>query len=65
MTCPSYPMGQNVLAKAPLPKFGPLIISEETGLPCWNREYMTLWRTIACKAVAPDARGRWIPAQDP
>jgi len=49
-----YPMVQAVLAQMALPKFGPLIVNENTGLPYWNREYTKLWRTIAKEVGVPD-----------
>ena len=49
-----YPMVQDVLAGMALPKFGPLIVNENTGLPYWNREYTKLWRTIAKAVGVPD-----------
>lgn len=43
-----------MLAKTAPPKFGPLIVCERTGLPCWNRDHANLWRTNARSVCAPD-----------
>ncbi|WP_339759133.1 hypothetical protein [uncultured Hoeflea sp.] len=36
-------------------RVGPLIVNEDTGLPCSNREYTKLWRTITREIGVPGA----------
>jgi len=47
------PLVQHVLKKASLPKMGPLIVSETTGLPYRENYYATDWRAIAEEAKVP------------
>lgn len=48
------PLVQLVLKKAAFPKFGPLIVSEDTGLPYRENYYATDWREIAKAAGVPE-----------
>jgi hypothetical protein len=47
------PLVQHVLSKVTLPKMGPLIVSERTGLPYRENYYAMDWRAIADAAGVP------------
>ena len=47
------PLVQHVLLQINLPKVGPLIVSEVTGLPYRENYYATDWRSIAKSAGVP------------
>lgn len=49
----SCPLVRHVLKKVQLPKMGPLIVSEVTGLPYRENYYATDWRAIAKEAGVP------------
>jgi hypothetical protein len=49
------PLVMQVIADHPLPRLGPLIISEKTGLPYRENYYATEWREIARAAGVPDS----------
>lgn len=48
------PLVQMVLKRVRLPAFGPLIVSEVTGLPYRENYYATDWRAIATAAKVPE-----------
>lgn len=50
----SCPLVAKVLGQISLPKMGPLIVSETTGLPYRENYFATDWRTIAKAAGVPD-----------
>ncbi len=50
----SCPLVLEVLKKTALPKMGPLIVSEKTGLPYRENYYATDWRELAKAAGVPD-----------
>ncbi|WP_299940039.1 hypothetical protein [uncultured Nitratireductor sp.] len=49
----SCPLVMEVLKKVSLPKMGPLIVSEKTGLPYRENYYALDWREIATAAGVP------------
>jgi hypothetical protein len=49
------PLVQMVLKRITLPAFGPLIVSEATGLPYRENYYATDWRSIATAAKIPES----------
>jgi hypothetical protein len=49
------PLTLAVLAKVDLPKLGPLIVSEETGVPYRENYYAQTWREMAREAGVPDS----------
>lgn len=49
------PLVQMVLKRVKLPKIGPLIVSEITGLPYRENYYATDWREIATAAKVPES----------
>ncbi|NRB32761.1 MAG: hypothetical protein HRU27_19405 [Rhizobiaceae bacterium] len=48
------PLVQRVIQEYPLPKVGPLIVSEDTGKPWRENYYATQWRKIANEADVPE-----------
>ncbi|MBC6714717.1 site-specific integrase [Aurantimonas sp. DM33-3] len=49
------PLTMMVLAQYDLPKIGPLIVSEQTGVPYRENYYAQAWREIAREAGVPDS----------
>lgn len=49
------PLVMQVIEAHPLPKLGPLIVSERTGLPYRENYYATEWREVARAAGVPDS----------
>lgn len=47
------PLVMHVLKKAKLPRMGPLIVSEDSGLPWRENYYVRQWRAIATAAEVP------------